>query len=132
MNQRLNETTGNKQVASGRRLLWFAILPTALLVGGLLTFSARSHTTKALAAETQRTAAEPVAVFHPQPGAATEELVMPALLQAYDESPVYARVTGYVAKWYTDIGTRVRAGQLLAVIDAPQVDQQLAQARAAL
>jgi len=56
---------------------------------------------------------------------------MPAVLQTYDESPVYARVTGYVAKWYTDIGTRVHAGQLLAVIDAPQVDQQLAQARAA-
>jgi RND family efflux transporter MFP subunit len=132
MNQQSTATINSVQSASGKRLIWFAILPTALFLGGLLSFGARSHTSKALAAETQRTAAEPVAVFHAQPGAATEELVMPAVLQAYDESPVYARVTGYVAKWYTDIGTRVHAGQLLAVIDAPQVDQQLAQARAAL
>jgi RND family efflux transporter MFP subunit len=132
MNQQSTATINSVRSASGKRLLWFAILPTALFLGGLLTFAARNHTTKALAAETQRTAAEPVAVFHAQPGATMEELVMPAVLQAYDESPVYARVTGYVAKWYTDIGTRVHAGQLLAVIDAPQVDQQLAQARAAL
>lgn len=132
MNQQSTATIKSARNASGKKLFRFVILPAALCAGGLLTFVARTHTTKALAAETQRAAAEPVAVFHAQPGAATEELVMPAVLQAYDESPVYARVNGYVAKWYTDIGTRVHAGQLLAVIDAPQVDQQLAQARASL
>lgn len=132
MNQQLDVTTECKRVASGRRLLWFLVLPAVLCAGGLLTFVARDHTTKALAAETRATAAEPVAVFHAKPGNATEELVMPAMLQAFDESPVYARVTGYVSKWYTDIGTQVHAGQLLAVIDAPQVDQQLTQARASL
>jgi RND family efflux transporter MFP subunit len=122
-----------KSAKSGRRkLLLFLILPAALCVGGLVTLVARSHTAKVLAAETQATAAEPVAVFHATPGNATEELVMPAMLQAFDESPVYARVNGYVAKWFTDIGTHVHTGQLLAVIDAPQVDQQLAQARASL
>jgi RND family efflux transporter MFP subunit len=132
MNQQLNVTTGSKRLASGRRLLWFLVLPASLCAGGLLTLVARNHTTKALAAETRAAATEPVAVFHAKAGNATQELVMPGMLQAFDESPVYARVTGYVAKWYTDIGTKVHAGQLLAVIDAPQVDQQLAQARASL
>ena len=115
-----------------RKLFVFLILPAVLCVGGLVTLFARAHSAKVLAAETQAAAAEPVAVFHATAGNATEELVMPAMLQAYDESPVYARVNGYVAKWFTDIGTHVRTGQLLAVIDAPQVDQQLAQARASL
>ena len=123
----------SKSAKSGRRkLLLFLILPAALCVGGLVTLVARAHTAKVLAAETQATAAEPVAVFHATLGNATEELVMPAMLQAFDESPVYARVNGYVAKWLTDIGTHVHTGQLLAVIDAPQVDQQLAQAGASL
>jgi RND family efflux transporter MFP subunit len=132
MNQQSTQATKSVKIASGRRLLWFLILPAALCAGGLLTFVARNQTTKALAAETKGAAAEPVAVFHAKSGDTTEELVMPAMLQAFDESPVYARVNGYVAKWFTDIGTHVQAGQLLAVIDAPQVDQQLAQARAAL
>jgi RND family efflux transporter MFP subunit len=115
-----------------RKLLVFLILPAALCVGGLVTLFARTHSDKVLAAETQGAAAEPVAVFNAALGNATEELVMPAMLQAYDESPVYARVNGYVAKWFTDIGTHVHAGQVLAMIDAPQVDQQLAQAHASL
>ena len=123
----------SKSLQSGRRkLLVFLVLPAALCAGGLVRFIARAHTAKVLAAETQVAAAEPVAVFHATPGNATEELVMPAMLQAFDESPVYARVNGYVANWFTDIGTHVHAGQALAVIDAPQVDQQLAQARASL
>jgi RND family efflux transporter MFP subunit len=132
MKQQLSETTKSAQAVSSKKLLRFLIVPAALCAGGLLTLVARVHTTKTLAAETRATAAEPVAVFHATPGTATEDLVMPAMLQAFDESPVYARVNGYVAKWFTDIGTHVHAGQLLAVIDAPQVDQQLVQAAAAL
>lgn len=115
-----------------RKLLIFLILPAVLCAGGLSTFLTRAHRAKALAAETRISATEQVAVFHATQGDATEELVLPAMLQAFDESPVYARVNGYVAKWYTDIGTRVQSGQLLAVIDSPQVDQQLVQARASL
>lgn len=132
MKQQSDQTAKNPQSASGRRLLWFLIVPAALCVGGLFTFVVRHHATNVLAAQTHAAAVEPVAVFHATPGNAAEELVMPAMLQAFDQSPVYARVNGYVAKWFTDIGTRVHAGQLLAVIDAPQVDQQLAQARASL
>jgi RND family efflux transporter MFP subunit len=131
MNQS-NETKRERRVPRGKALLWFLILPALLCAGGTLTLVARMRTTKALAAETQATAAEPVAVFHATQGDASEDLVLPAQLQAYDESPVYARVNGYVAKWFTDIGTHVRAGQLLAVIDAPQIDQQLVEARASV
>jgi len=60
-----------------------------------------------------------------------EELVLPATLQAYTESPIYARTNGYVLKWYHDIGSKVNKGDLLADIDTPELDQELLQARAA-
>jgi RND family efflux transporter MFP subunit len=114
------------------RLLAFLILPAALCAGGIVTVLARTQTAKTLAAQTQASTAEPVSVFHAASGDASQDLVLPAMLQAFDESPVYARVNGYVAKWVTDIGQHVQTGQLLAVIDSPQVDQQLVQARASL
>jgi len=61
-----------------------------------------------------------------------EKLVLPGTVQAYIESPIYARTSGYLKSWYTDIGSTVRKGQLLAEIDTPEVDQQLAQAVADL
>ncbi|HWS95305.1 MAG TPA: efflux RND transporter periplasmic adaptor subunit, partial [Candidatus Methylomirabilis sp.] len=61
-----------------------------------------------------------------------ENLVLPGTLQAYVESPIYARTNGYLKKWYHDIGSRVNKGELLADIDTPEVDQQLSQARADL
>jgi membrane fusion protein, multidrug efflux system len=59
-----------------------------------------------------------------------EELVLPGSLQAYVESPIYARTNGYLIQWYRDIGSRVKKGELLAKIDTPEVDQELDQARA--
>ena len=64
--------------------------------------------------------------------AAGEELVLPGTVQAYIEAPIYARTNGYLKNWSTDIGTRVTAGQLLAEIEAPEVDQQYSQAQADL
>src|SRR5262249_58964991 len=72
------------------------------------------------------------AVVHPGAEPAEEGLVLPGTLQAYVESPIYARTNGYLKKWYRDIGSRVRQGELLAEIDAPEVDQQLLQAKADL
>jgi RND family efflux transporter MFP subunit len=125
--------TPNSLTKSNRaKLIWFLMIPAALVVGGLLTVAIRTRTTKVLAAQTQASAAQPVAVFHATAGNASQDLALPAMLQAFDESPVYARVNGYVAKWLTDIGQQVQSGQLLAVIDSPQVDQQLVQARQSL
>jgi RND family efflux transporter MFP subunit len=73
----------------------------------------------------------PVAVIHPQRSDPNESLTLPGNVQAYVETPIYARTAGYLKKWYVDIGGRVQAGDLLAQIDTPEVDQQLRQAEAA-
>ena len=85
-----------------------------------------------LANETNELAIPTVAVIHPTPGAPHTEIVLPGNLQAYSDSPIYARTNGYLKKWYVDIGGRVKASQLLAEIETPEVDQQLDQARADL
>src|SRR5207237_5047015 len=86
----------------------------------------------ALAKETETLAIPTVAVFHASVESTQEDLVLPGAMQADVESPIYARTNGYLKKWYHDIGSRVRQGDLLADIDTPEVDQQLAQARAEL
>jgi RND family efflux transporter MFP subunit len=116
----------------GTRLLWFLLIPALLCVFGLITLRGRSHSDKVLAANTQASIATPVDVIQANRGEASDEIALPATLQAYDESPVYARTSGYIRKWYVDIGQHVKSGQLLAVIDAPEVDQQLLHARAML
>ncbi len=114
------------------RLLWFLMIPLALCVLGLFTWLTKSRTQRALAASTQASAAEPVSVFHPQMGDLSDELVLPATLQAFSDAPIFARTSGYVAHWYADIGQHVSSGQVLAQIDSPDVDQQLIRARATL
>jgi RND family efflux transporter MFP subunit len=73
-----------------------------------------------------------VATTHPSQGPGNDILVLPGTVQAFYEAPIYARTNGYLRAWYTDIGTSVKKGQLLAEIDAPEVDQQLRQADADL
>jgi len=81
---------------------------------------------------TQEASVLTVAVTHPTPGSAAGDLVLPGSVQAFVETPIYSRTNGYLKKWYFDIGSRVSAGQLLAVIETPEVDQQLNQSRAEL
>lgn len=119
-------------VKGGRKLLWFAGFPAVLCAFGVIALFEQAQSSKALAASTQASLALPVNVVRAQQGKASNEVILPATLQAYDESPVYARTSGYVREWYVDIGQRVKAGQLLALIDAPEVDQQLLHARAML
>jgi RND family efflux transporter MFP subunit len=107
----------------------------ALLVGaGLLawTLVSRGMARSALAQRTVAMATPTVAIVKPQRGPADEELVLPGTVQAYYEAPIYARTSGYLKMWYTDIGAHVRRGQLLAEIDSPEVDQELRQAEADL
>jgi RND family efflux transporter MFP subunit len=73
-----------------------------------------------------------VSVVHPKRGAMKDEIVLPGNIQAFTIAPVYARTSGYLKKWYVDIGGRVKSGQLLAEIETPEVDKQLDQARADL
>jgi RND family efflux transporter MFP subunit len=91
--------------------------------------------TRALAVVTQETremAVPAVAVVTPERGAPKEEIVLPGTIQAFTDAPIYARTNGYLRKWYADIGAHVGAGQLLAEIDTPELDQQLQAARADL
>src|SRR5262252_4976494 len=80
--------------------------------------------------EAEHTAQLSVEVVHPQKSDAALDLVLPGNVQAYLDTPIYARTNGYLKKWYADIGSHVKAGQLLAEIDTPEVDDQLRAARA--
>lgn len=73
-----------------------------------------------------------VEIVHPKPSAQAQEIALPGNTQAFNDTPIYARTSGYVKQWYVDIGARVRQGQLLATIETPELDQQLEQARADL
>src|SRR5271169_3286955 len=107
-----------------------ALLLVLLLAGALTLWDHVTHE-RALAKETERETVPTVAVVYPQSEKPDEDLVLPGSLQAYEESPIYARTNGYLVKWYRDIGSRVEKGELLAKIDTPEVDQELNQTRAA-
>jgi RND family efflux transporter MFP subunit len=122
---------GGKAKRSPIFLVFFLIVGCLLVIGTILILQRRSQY-RALANDTEIAAVPTVAVIHPQVEAGDEDLVLPGTLQAYVESPIYARTNGYLKKWYYDIGSPVKKGALLADIDTPEVDQQLGQARADL
>jgi RND family efflux transporter MFP subunit len=124
--------TSPQQPKRSRLFLVLVIVVVVLLLAGGFTLIQRRSQYKALAKETETLAIPTVSVIHPIAEANSEDLVLPSTLQAYVESPIYARTSGYLKKWYHDIGTRVKKGELLADIDTPEVDQQLAQSRAEL
>jgi RND family efflux transporter MFP subunit len=101
----------------------------ALLVSGIWS---RVRTRTTLSAETAQVAIAPVSVVSPQRTAPTQEIILPGNVQPFITSPIYSRTNGYLKNWYFDIGAHVKQGQLLAVIETPEVDQQLQQARSNL
>jgi membrane fusion protein, multidrug efflux system len=117
---------------SGRRLLWFLLIPIALAASAFVRIQERQQQSQQLARTTKSLEVQPVNVIHPQRGQSSSDLTLPGMIQAFSQSPIYARVDGYVRSWSVDIGTHVTKGQLLAEIDAPELDQQLNQARAML
>jgi RND family efflux transporter MFP subunit len=110
--------------------LTFTVIVVVLGAAGAVALSERHAEYRALVRDTETRALLTVAVVHPTTEAAGEDLVLPATLEAFVDSPVYARTNGYLKKWYADIGVHVSAGDLLAEIDTPEVDQELAQAKA--
>jgi multidrug efflux system membrane fusion protein len=93
---------------------------------------ARARDTHDLQIWTNQQAVPTVKTISPTAADGRQGLELPGSLQAFNEAPIYARVSGYLKSWNEDIGAKVRAGQLLAVIDAPELDQQLAEAKANL
>ena len=100
------------------------LVVAALLVSGIWS-RVRARTT--LDAETARVAVPAVSVVAPKQTAPAEEIILPGNVQPFITSPIYSRTNGYLKKWYFDIGAHVKQGQLLAVVDTPEVDQQLQQ-----
>src|SRR3954462_4777682 len=104
-----------------------------LAVGLGLAFwgiSTRAKSLDVVTKETRELAVPTVSVITPERGAPQQEIVLPGTMQAFTDAAIYARVTGYLRRWHADIGARVRAGEVLADIDTPELDQQIEQARA--
>src|SRR2546425_1277668 len=130
--QALPSNDAERQQRPHRRWLSLAIAliaVAALLVSGIWS-RVRARTT--LKAETAQVALTPVAVVSPRQTAPAQEIILPGNVAPFITAPIYARTNGYLKKWYVDIGGRVKQGQLLAVIETPEVDQQLQQARSNL
>jgi RND family efflux transporter MFP subunit len=115
-----------------RRLIVGLII--AGVAAGILIFGVRSRVNAEanLRSVTQQIAVPAVSVVSPKQTAPAEEVILPGNIEPFISSPIYARTDGYLKAWYFDIGARVKKGQLLAVIQTPEVDEQLTQARSTL
>src|SRR5882757_9182292 len=105
------------------------LVVTGIVVFGILR---RVRARNAVSTETAAMAVPLVNVVSPQRTAPSHDLVLPGNVEPYMTAPIYSRTSGYVKRWYVDIGGRVKKGQLLAEIDTPEVDQQLLQSRSNL
>jgi len=125
---------GQRSPSSGAGKVIFGLV-LLLVVAGVVVYRGISTRVRAAAdvkADTQDLAVPAVSLAQPKRSAPQEEIVLPGNIQAYIDAPIYARTSGYLKRWYVDIGGRVKNGQLLAEIDTPELDQQLQQARADL
>jgi len=121
----LVETSGG-----GRTIgLLFAV---ALLIAIGYGLYLRNSEEKKLTHATQDAAILTVSVVHPSAGSKADDLALPGAVQAFIDAPIYSRTNGYLREWHFDIGARVHKGDLLAVVETPEVDQQLAATRAEL
>lgn len=115
------------------RVALFLLLAVVIVAGVVFWgINARIQTAAAVKETTQELAIPDVAVIHPKPGDVKDELILPGNVQAFTDSPIYARSSGYLKKWFVDIGGHAKAGQELAVIEAPELDQQVTQGKATI
>ena len=124
------------QDAAGKRSrrAWLGLALAACAVAALLASGiwSRVKAGATLRAETAQAALPAVSVVSPKPTAPTDEVILPGNVEPFITSPIYSRTNGYLKTWYFDIGAHVKKGQLLALIETPEVDQQLQQARSNL
>jgi len=136
VDEKVRQTEGSRPAPSGPRpvhgvliLVVALVIVAAIVIAGVVP---RLRAKAEVRIETDNLAVPAVNVIHPKRGSPQQEIVLPGNIQAFIDAPIYARTNGYLQSWYFDIGARVRKGQLLAIIDTPEVDQQLQQARADL
>ncbi|HEY0342134.1 MAG TPA: efflux RND transporter periplasmic adaptor subunit [Steroidobacteraceae bacterium] len=121
---------GKDSLHGVKRFLWIlAIAAVVLAIWGVVS---RVRGREKIGQETSQAAIPVVRTAKPTASPASDELVLPGNVTAFIEAPIYARTSGYLKSWYTDIGTPVKKGQLLAEIETPEVDQQLRQSRSDL
>jgi len=113
---------------------WLVPVIVGVVVLAVLFFGIRSrlNAEASLRTVTAQMAVPSVSVVQLKPTAPAQEIVLPGNMQPFISSPVYARTDGYLKNWYFDIGAHVKAGQLLATIQSPEVDEQLSQAKSTL
>src|SRR5271166_2295440 len=124
----------NTEVRPRSRNHWLLLAIAVIAVAALLISGiwSRVRARGALDTATAKAALTAVSVVSPTPTTPTDEIILPGNAQPYITSPIYARTNGYLKQWYFDIGAHVKQGQLLALIETPEVDQQLEQARSNL
>src|SRR5271169_3709945 len=128
-----HESAPEHPAASGKgALVGVIILLIAIVALAIYGIWKRHRNDDVLADTTQQLAAPAVIAIPPRPGAPVDTFVLPGNVSAYTDAPIYARTSGYLTRWYYDIGARVKKGALLAEIATPELDQQLAQAEADL
>lgn len=129
-----NHESAPEQAAVSARLAIIGVVLVAVVTALLAGFGIfnRMHNDRVLADTTTHLAAPTVIALPPKQGASSDTFVLPGNVTAYTDSPIYARTSGYLTRWYFDIGAHVKKGQLLCEIASPEVDQQLAQAVADL
>lgn len=113
---------------SGKTLLVIAVVLGAAGFEIYRGINGRVATAASVRQETLKLAVPTVSVIHPKPGRLQNEVVLPGSMQAYMDAPIYSRTSGYLKRWYVELGAHVKQGQLLAEIEAPEVDQQVLQA----
>jgi RND family efflux transporter MFP subunit len=130
----LTPPLNNVDAGKRSRKAWLILALAVIVVAALLASGiwSRVKATTTLRVETAQAALPAVSVVSPQRTAPADEIILPGNVQPFITSPIYARTNGYLKKWYFDIGAHVKQGQLLAVIETPEVDQQLEQARSNL
>src|SRR3984885_15133199 len=118
---------------SSRNLRRFALIAVAaaVIIAAVGILERRGHEAE-VKQWTQEQAIPTVALISPQHGAATQRMVLPGTVQAWYDAPIYARVSGYLKAWYDDYGAHVKKGDILAEIETPDLDAQLAAAQAKL
>jgi len=115
----------------GMRTVAIAVA-VALLVAIAYGLHLRSTSERRLAITTEEAAIPSVNVTHPTAGSQADDLALPGTVRAFTDTPIYSRTNGYLKKWYFDIGSHVHKGDLMAVVETPEIDQQLDQTRAEL
>ena len=118
--------------SAASRVILFLFTVVAVAVIVILGISSRRKANAQLSQETRELAIPTLTVVHPKRGAPQQEIILPGDMQPYTDAPIYARTSGYLKSRHVELGARVKAGQLLAEIDTPEVDQQLQQARSDL